>query len=62
VGETRKGVKGWEKVEEGEKIMEKGEEGELRQGEGGKEKSTPVLPLYHVESQGPHYKYYMYAP
>ena len=36
--------------------------GELRQGEGGKEKSTPVLPLYHVESQGPHYKYYMYAP
>jgi hypothetical protein len=28
----------------------------------GRKKSTPVLPLYFVESQGPYYKYYMYAP
>jgi hypothetical protein len=50
--DREKGERGWEKVEEGEKIMQKGEEGEWRPGgrrqaEGGKEKSTPSTMLDH---------------
>ena len=70
--DREKGERGLEKVEEGEKIMQKGEEGE-KKGEwrpgarGGRKKTMggrkgEEYPLYHVGSQGLHYKYYMYAP
>jgi hypothetical protein len=49
----------------GEKNMQKGEEGEIKREwrQGGRDgRKGEEYPLYHVGLQGPHYKYYMYAP